>query len=264
MRIFNGFPGSLYPAKNTARHIGAMLLACLFISGNAHSAIISTSVTPVATDVGGYAMTAFNLPTGNNQTVTSATSLAGDLVQFTTKNGAAAQPMMVGDLNDTTVDDSWWTGSEDSFYYAGFNVNWVELILPKNTLAFSLTIDSNINSNAWILGVADDGSAVDTAGNAFTLQGNGDFTPNPAFNITLRNGQAESYGFYVDNSGGGSCNTLSKVVVDPNYWGMGDFSIHVADDPCGTVPEPDSLALMMLGLIGGLGMAVAKRRQPSQ
>jgi hypothetical protein len=255
MSMFNLFKHSTRSRYNKAIS-GATLTIGLLLSTVSHGAIISSSVSPNQATLGGYSMTEFVLPSAN-QSLSSATSLNGDVVQFTAINASPAQSMIVGD--NTNTNDAWWSGADDVFYYAEFSsVNWVELILPANTLAFALTLDSNVNANAWILGVGDDGSAVDTSGSSYTLLNDGNFSPTPTFDITLRNGVAESYGFYADNSTG-SCNTLSKVVIDPQYWGMGDFSIHVDDNAC-EVPEPGSLWLLMVGLVGGIALRLSRRR----
>jgi len=204
------------------------------------------------TGVGSYTMTEFNLPTGSS--ASSATSMDGDIVNFTNISGSPVN-MMVGNTSNTN--DQWWGGSDAAFYYADFYTTWVELIMPRNTLAFSLSIDAKNGANAWIVGVADDGSAIDTLGNPFTLNNSGHFDPNdPDFKIQLR-GPAQSFGFHVDNSAG-NCNTISKVVVDPNYWGMGDFSINVDENACsGVVPEPSIIGLFAAGLFG---LGFARRR----
>lgn len=209
--------------------------------------IVPTTETPTATNVGGYSMTAFEMPAGIGSYATSATSLNGDLVEFTGQNGAAlSNGMTVGDKSS----QSWWSGDSNEFYYAAFNeLNWVELVMPENTFAFSLTIDASVNANAWILGVDQNGMGIDTAGNQFQMQGDGSFNPDPLFNINLRRGESQTFGFYADNSDG-SCSTISKVVIDPQFWGMGDFSINTNANGCSEVPEPTSLPLVALGLIG--------------
>jgi len=208
----------------------------------------------VANDLsgGGYTMTDFAAPTGSN--ATSATSMNGDIVNFATINSGSAASMLVGD--NTQTGQSWWSGVDSDFYYADFGTTWLELIMPSNTVSFSLSIDANVSSSAWIVGMADDGSAIDTSGNTFTTKNNGHFNPNdPAFTIPL-GGNAKSYSFYADNTSG-TCNTISKVIVDPHYWGMGDFSISVDDNAC-QVPEPSIIALFAVGLIG-LGFARRSR-----
>jgi hypothetical protein len=242
---------------------GTLVLALALAAPTAFAGVMVTEVTPVATSVGGYDMVGFE-PGTLPGTATSATSVNGDVVNFTTKNGAAPQPMTVS--NNATEfaagKGTWWSGATEPFYKAPLNgsgaVNWVELVMPENTFAFSLTIDASAGARAWILGVDDTGNAIDTAGNSFTLGPDGNYDPkNPAFTIPL-NGPARSYGFYTDNSAG-SCNTLSKVVIDPVYWAMGDFSIHVSDTGCGgtEVPEPTPLLLVF----GGLALLALRSRQ---
>jgi hypothetical protein len=231
------------------------LLLLLLTSYSAFAGLMTTTVTPVAGTVGPYSMTGFNLPTPDGSSADSATSLNNDVVNFTDISGSPVS-MTVGDVADP--DDAWWSGSSSSFYYAGFDTNWLELIMPSNTLAFSLSIDANVNSKAWIIGVADDGSAIDTKGNAFNLLSNGQFDPDPQFNIPLT-GPAKSYGFYANNSAD-SCNSISKVVIDPKYWGMGDFSIHVDENACSNaVPAPPAIWLFGIGLIGLAGFSKRKK-----
>jgi hypothetical protein len=244
----------------------AFALASLLVTPSAFAGLMVTPVTPVAGNVGGYAMTGFAPASPIGGSVTSATSLDGDVVEFTAKNGAGPQPMTVGD----TTTAPWWDGATSPFYKAVLgSVTWVELWMPENTLAFSLTLDASASSKAWMLAVDELGNAIDTSGAAYTLTGSGDFDPtNPPFDIRLT-GAPKSFGFYADNSGG-SCSTISKVVVDPHYWAMGDFSIHVSDTGCSTggpgdpgfvdtgVPEP-----AIPGLLGGaitlLGLARRRR-----
>lgn len=225
----------------------SLLLLLLLVSNSAFSGLI--------TGTGSYTMTEFLLPGGSN--ADSATSMDGNIVDFTNINGGSPVSMMVGDNNNSA--QNWWDGSDDIFYYADFNTTWVELVMPENTLAFSLAIDAKYGAKAWIVGVADDGNAIDTDNNPFTLLGDGHFSPNdPDFNIHL-NGQAQSFGFHANNSAS-SCNTISKVVIDPNYWAMGDFSIHVDDKACSNkVPEPSIIALFAAGLFG-LGFARRRMR----
>jgi hypothetical protein len=240
--LFNRVIGKF---RNISVVTGVLASIALIITSSVNAGLIATSVIPVATTVGAYSMTGFALPSG--VTSSSATSFDGDIVNFTEKNMGVAALMDVGDSNNAS--DAWWSGSNSDFYFTDSSqYSWVELIMPSNTLAFSLTIDAKSNASAWIMGVADDGSAIDTNGNSFSLLSNGNFSPNnPAYSIGLT-GDAMSYGFYADNSSGGACNTLSKVIVDPVIWGMGDFSIHVDENAC-DIPEPSVIALFGMGFV---------------
>ena len=219
------------------------LLVTLFL-------VTQSAYAGLMTGTGSYTMTGFQSAVGSS--ASSATSLNSDVVNFTDMGGSPLS-MMVAD-NST---QSWWSGSSDPFYYANLNTNWVELVMPANTLAFSLSIDASVSAKAWIVGVADDGSAINTNGQTFSLLTDGSFNPIPGFNIPL-SGPVQTFGFHASNTAA-SCNTISKVVVDPHYWGMGDFAIHVDDKACSSkVPEPSVIALFAAGLFG-LGLALRRK-----
>lgn len=234
---------------NSISFLSATVLAFTLVPSTVFAGLIITN-TP------GYTMVDFVAPTGIS--ASSATSLNGDVVEFTKKNGSPSTSMLVGDKTS----QPWWDGVDNDFYYTNVaDQNWVELILPEYTVGFSLSIDASWSTSAWIMGVADDGSAVDTQGNQFTMTSSGSFQPTPAWNIPLSaNGLAGAAEFYADNSGS-SCNTIQKVVIEPKYWGMGDFNIAIDENACGgKVPEPSILALMGIGL-AGLGMVRRRKCQ---
>lgn len=248
--------------NNTVRSLAsaAALVAGTFTTPLAMAGLVATQVTPTGTvapnTIGGYDMTAFELPVAPGS-ATSATSLDGDTVYFQKKDSAAAQSMIVGD------NESWWSGSSDTFYKASTNVNWVELIMPTGTTAFSMTLDASSAVNAWLLGVDSNNNAIDTRNVGFDMSQYPDFNPAVPFSIKLRNGTAQTWAFHADNSGT-ECSTIEKVIVDPVYWAMGDFAIHVDEDACSPppggdtgVPEPGT---SFLGLLGLLALAGLRRR----
>ena len=185
----------------------------------------------------------------------SATSVDGDVVQFTLQNGSPTYSMTVGDSSNAA--DSWWSGDDDGFYYtpieADGGTSWLELIMPANTVGFSLSIDANFGASAWIVGVDNLGGTKDTLGGTPTLQSDGGFSnPDPG-TFSIGNGEEQMYSFTAGNNGG-TCSTITKVVVDPSrLWGIGDFAIDVDDNAC-QVPEPSIFALFAFGLVG-LGFA---------
>ena len=232
---------------------------------------IQVSALPVggSSILGGYSMVDFLDARTQPEPALSATSVDGDVVTFTGKNGVALPtsgpfgPLMrVGDRTNAgsgtnaDPDERWWDGGDDGYYYADFGFNWIELVLPENTVAFSLTVDSNTSASAWMVATDAQGMAVDTQGSVYAAASITQPSDVP-FSISLGNNKpARSFGFHVDNSpAAGSCNTLSKVLIDPTRaWGIGDFSIHVDDNACTPVPAPAGLPLAFgLLLLTGIG-----------
>lgn len=179
--------------------------------------------------VGGYSMTAFDLdPRANGVLVNSVASPIDGIVEFEDANGNSLQ------LRHETA-TSWQNGNLWSHGYTGDvyvaplpEINWVELILPSNTQAFSFGVGASFSGVGWI-------EAYDEKGNTYFE------------NFTVSPGSAKGFGFYTDTT---ECSQLTKIIVEPVEWAVGEFAISQGECGGSTVPEPNILFLYMLGLMG--------------
>lgn len=195
----------------------------------------SSGVTPDI--IGGYAMTDVGVITDSNLLGTSINSINSPIT------GTIGLEDTNGSVNLGLVDStSWWANSEShDFNTFTTGTSTIEILMPANTFAFSFNIGANANVHGWF-------DVYDESGNLSNLG-----RTNFAFNTP----NSPGYGIYADNSNG-SCSSISKIVVDPTFaWGIGNLSINQGS--CSNeVPEPSSIALFALGLIG-LGVIRNKR-----
>ena len=190
------------------------------------------SGTATPTTIGGYAMTDFAVTNGTaigDSTSNVASPISGSL-EFVDINGDSMQ--LTRNLADNV---SWWNNGESSDYdIFTTSERLVTIILPEDTFSFSFNVGANLDStanNAWITATETDGVGIESK---------------HWFNVSTVN--TPGFGIYADNSDG-SCSTLSSVTIDPDFWGMGNFSINQGSC-ANTVPEPSSLALFALGAVG--------------
>lgn len=201
--------------------------------------------------IGGYTLTDLEVGAYQHQNIGGDNYLLLDspldnsTISFNTKHNASSSvASMVHDLDVNSASDvSWWNNNE-GFDYDVYSTtdHWIEILLPKNTLAFSFSVGADTAAGSgWF-------DATDSNGGSFTygaagINDNGDY---------LGTSYSPSFGIYADNSNAtaGNCSYVTSVVVDPNFvWGVGNFSI--AQGNCSTnIPEPSVLALMSFGLIG--------------
>jgi hypothetical protein len=178
--------------------------------------------------LGGYTMTPFGAPADGYHECT--TSHTGEEVCFDDGSGN-----VVSLLAD---DPDWWQydGSpapdQGNIFVVDDGRNLVDLILPENTRAFSLFVGASSGGRAWI-------QAFDDAGNS---------TEQVYFGV----GADDTRGYGVYTTG---CTSLTRITVEPFQWGFGYFSSNEGE--CTSVPEPGTLGLLGIGL---LGLALARRR----
>ena len=218
------------------KHISAITLftlTSLGLSPQASATLIleqyaSGAQTP--NTLGGYEMTDFAITNGAGGTTTSISSPINGSLDFTDRNGIAAN--MSRDLANSA---DWWINGESSDYdIFTTDKHLITLILPEDTVAFSFNVGADVGgsgNNAWLTATETDGSGIDSK---------------HWFNVNRTN--TPGFGLYTDNNQG-SCSTISSVTIDPLLWGFGNFSINQGGCAA-SVPAPSAIALLSLGLLG--------------
>ncbi len=207
----------------------SLLLAALLLPALAFAGPIIIEPIPGASDggsLGGYDMTPFAAPgtTGPGETITEVDSPLGGTLEFTDQAGDP--------LGMRASDPDWWQYDHGNVYVT--TVNWVEILLPAGTRAFSFWVGASFRGTAWIQ--AFDGSEYSTERVYFGVGRN----------------NTSGYGAYTTDA----CSSITRIIVEPSDWGMGNFSINQGSGGCAEVPEPAPLGLLGLGL---LGIALSRR-----
>lgn len=212
------------------------LLTFLVASHASAGLILETYASGLETPdtIGGYNMVDFAVTNNVGGTTTSVSSPISGTLQFVNQaNNALA--LNRGLANST----SWWNNGEsnDVDIFTTSTEDWIRILLPENTRAFSFNVGASFRGRGWIEGFE---------GNTRTLD---------RYNFPVNSNNTPGFGVYADNTGGG-CNVITSIVIEPVDWGVGNFSIN--QDQCTTeVPEPGNLGLLALGL---LGLAAIRRR----
>lgn len=216
-----------------ANSIAALAASILLYSSTANAGLILeqySSGTATPTSIGGYTMTDIDISNATAGTPLSsmASPISGTL-EFQKKDGTSLG--MTHRLADST---SWWVNGESNDYdIFTTGVSWIKILLPENTRAFSFNVGADLSStgtNAWMT----------------ASESNGNNLSKHWFNVNRSN--TPGFGIYADNSQG-QCSAITSVIIDPEFWGVGNFSIN--QDSCSTtVPEPETLFLMGIGLAG--------------
>lgn len=214
--------------------VSALLLLTTIglVSPSSATLILSNYASGVATPttIGGYAMTDFAVTNGiGGSTTAVASPISGSLNFVDIGNNPLP---LTRDLADSV---SWWNNGESSDYDVfTTDVNLITILLPENTFAFSFNVGANLVStglNAWLTATETNGAGI-----------------NNRYHFNVNKNNTPGFGIHVDNSNG-SCSTLTSVTIEPDYWGVGNFSINQNSNGC-EVPEPPSITLLCLGLLG--------------
>ncbi|NNL19288.1 MAG: PEP-CTERM sorting domain-containing protein [Boseongicola sp.] len=237
--------------NKTIRKLAALAALALPVSAMADPVIVVLPDGNSPATVGGYTMTAFN--TSDLQTtckgtgavqfrdnkdvgplrgVTSVKSPINGDIEFHNQGGNS--PLCVG------VDDpgnaTWWEHADHGTVFTTTR-NWIELVMPADTRAFSLFV-GGVSGIGWIEAIVDGVSVrQDFGGNS---------------GIAFGAGHTPGFGVYSTDK----CSSISKIIIEPHWeWGPGHFAIN--QDPCShEVPEPAPMLLLMTGLFG---LALSRR-----
>lgn len=224
--------------------VKAIFAGLLFLGSisSAQSATLEQYGSGVATPttIGSFEMTDFAL-TSAGGTTSSVVAPSGDILEFFNSSGGAAN-LMVSTANDPIAPlytSGWWNNAEtnpdgssrDYNVFLTSSLHLVTIMLPTNTRAFSFNVGANMNAGGWLA------ATESTTGSNEILRTN--FSAGP--------GNTPGYGIYADR---GSCSSITSVTIDPTFlWGFGNFSINQSE--CSTsVPESNSLYLLLFGLLG--------------
>lgn len=218
------------------KHFNALAFLALTSLGLSSPASATLILNPYAsgtatpTTIGGYAMTDFAVTNGVGGSTTSVASPISGSLNFIDDGG---DPLALTRRLDSDV--NWWVNGEGNPYdIFTTDQHLVTILLPENTFAFSFNVGAKVDStgqNAWLTATESTGTGIDSK-----------------YKFNVNNQNTPGFGIYADHSNG-SCSTLTSVTIEPDYWGMGNFSINQGS--CTTdVPEPSSIALFALGLLG--------------
>ena len=204
------------------------------------------SGTPTPDSIESFAMTdfAFTSQDGTSR-VSSISSPLGGSLTFVDGNNAAL-PL----THYRTRNGGWWNNGETSGYDVFTTTqSWLTILFPENSFAFSFNVGPNFDSDrnhAWIKATVSNGEGISSR---------------YWFNASSNN--APGFDIYASRNVGG-CSTITSITIEPNYRGKGNLSINQGN--CNTasgsssVPEPSSIVLLLIGLMGFALTQIKKKR----
>jgi hypothetical protein len=135
-------------------------------------------------------------------------------------------------IADDPANPDWWHGS--GFIYTT-NSNTINITFTDlQVTAFTFALGINQTASGWI--------------RAYYETDNGTASLKTTPNFPLNANSSDTFGVYVKEPSN-SCSVITRIEIEPPLlWGIGDFGITTGG--CTEVPEPTSIALFGLGLLG--------------
>ncbi len=231
-------------------------LTASLVTISASASIIMEEYSPGATlpsVLGGYEMTDFKLDLQSGDVNSTFSPIDGAEIFFQDRNGNSIN------LNQTTAQSTdWWNNGEkeDANIFTTSRHFWIEIILPENTQAFAFNVAANMDTVGWVKAYGSDGTVISDmhmpVGPASTT-GYGVYVGEEPKYQSRQDGLATIVQ-PVDTKDTIATNPLvsiSKIVIDPIFtWGFGDLSIYQSEPKTASVPEPSTLAILLLGVSG--------------
>ncbi len=169
-------------------------------------------------------------------------------IEFKDGAGEALNPLLGGstDPGFQVIGDNWWNPNTYPIFTTGLPSNSDRIIIDfrnagYDVFGFSFQIGANKPATGWVKAVW--GPRLSERVNGIPIS------------------PSNSPGIQVA-SAGDSCTAIKKIIVEPPFtWGIFNMGVDTVGNNCAQVPEPGSISLLGLGLLGLGAMQLMSRRR---